>query len=202
MANSVDPDQTASSEAVWSWSALFAEAYLSQYIEFLRYIHSEQGETERTANFSYQVTQGTESHYLFWLFCTCVWTEWVRKLFITSIKLIKFSCGKVQIPCLCEQQMNIEVFLLHAVVFLLEVVQKIIASTKTALRGQLATKKSENHMKIHWVLKKLRGIFSTILAEYRCTVGQKICGTCFTCSISESGLRTISVEAFQINKTW
>ena len=37
MANSVDPDQTASSEAVWSWSALFAEAYLSQYIEFVRY---------------------------------------------------------------------------------------------------------------------------------------------------------------------
>ena len=36
MANSVDPDQTAS-EAVWSWSALFAETYLSQYIEFLRY---------------------------------------------------------------------------------------------------------------------------------------------------------------------
>ena len=34
MANSVDPDQTASSEAVWSWSALFAEPYLSQYIEF------------------------------------------------------------------------------------------------------------------------------------------------------------------------
>ena len=37
MANSVDPDQTASSEAVWSWSALFAETYLSQYIEFVRY---------------------------------------------------------------------------------------------------------------------------------------------------------------------
>ena len=37
MATSVDPDQTASSEAVWSWSALFAETYLSQYIEFLRY---------------------------------------------------------------------------------------------------------------------------------------------------------------------
>ena len=37
MANSVDPNQTASSEAVWSWSALFAETYLSQYIEFLRY---------------------------------------------------------------------------------------------------------------------------------------------------------------------
>ena len=38
MANSVDPDQTASSEAVWSWSALFAETYLSQYIEFLQYV--------------------------------------------------------------------------------------------------------------------------------------------------------------------
>ena len=37
MANSVDPDQTASSEAVRSWSALFAETYLSQYIEFVRY---------------------------------------------------------------------------------------------------------------------------------------------------------------------
>ena len=38
MANSVDPDQTASSEAVWSWSALFAETCLSQYIEFVRYL--------------------------------------------------------------------------------------------------------------------------------------------------------------------
>ena len=37
MANSVDPDQTASSEAVWFWSALFAETYLSQYIEFVWY---------------------------------------------------------------------------------------------------------------------------------------------------------------------
>ena len=42
MENSVDPDQTASEEAVWSWSALFAEmrwdeTYLSQYIEFVRY---------------------------------------------------------------------------------------------------------------------------------------------------------------------
>ena len=36
MANSENPDQTASSEAVWSWSALFAETYLSQYIEFVR----------------------------------------------------------------------------------------------------------------------------------------------------------------------
>ena len=37
MANSEDPDQTASEEAVWSWSALFAQTYLSQYIEFVRY---------------------------------------------------------------------------------------------------------------------------------------------------------------------
>ena len=39
MANSIDPDQTASSEAVWSWSALFAETYLSLYIEFVRYLN-------------------------------------------------------------------------------------------------------------------------------------------------------------------
>ena len=37
MANSADPDQTASSEAVWSWSALFAETHLSQRIEPIRY---------------------------------------------------------------------------------------------------------------------------------------------------------------------
>ena len=37
MASSVDPDKTASSEAVLSWSALFAETYLSQYIEVVRY---------------------------------------------------------------------------------------------------------------------------------------------------------------------
>ena len=42
MTNSVDPDQTASSEAVWSWSSLFAETYLSQYIEFVRYIKFEE----------------------------------------------------------------------------------------------------------------------------------------------------------------
>ena len=39
MANSIDPDQTASSEAVRSWSALFAETYLSQYIEFVLYVY-------------------------------------------------------------------------------------------------------------------------------------------------------------------
>ena len=44
MANSIDPDQTASSEAVWSWSALFAETYLSQYIEFIRYQYYDQME--------------------------------------------------------------------------------------------------------------------------------------------------------------
>ena len=38
MANSIDPHQTASSEAFRSWSALFAETYLSQYIEFVRYL--------------------------------------------------------------------------------------------------------------------------------------------------------------------
>ena len=30
MMNSVDPDKTAPSQAVWSWSALFAQTYLSE----------------------------------------------------------------------------------------------------------------------------------------------------------------------------
>ena len=38
MANSVDPDQTASLEAVWSVSALFAQTYLSKNLGSLRYI--------------------------------------------------------------------------------------------------------------------------------------------------------------------
>ena len=38
MANSVDPDQTAPLGAVWSGSALFAQAYLSKNLRSLRYI--------------------------------------------------------------------------------------------------------------------------------------------------------------------
>ena len=37
MENSVDPDQTAPKEAVWSGSALFAQAYLSENLGSLRY---------------------------------------------------------------------------------------------------------------------------------------------------------------------
>ena len=37
MANSVDPDQTAPLRAVWSGSALFAQAYLSKNIGSLWY---------------------------------------------------------------------------------------------------------------------------------------------------------------------
>ena len=40
MANSVDPDQTAPLGAVWSGSALFAQAYLSENLGSLRYIKS------------------------------------------------------------------------------------------------------------------------------------------------------------------
>ena len=53
MANSVDPDQTASSEAVWSWSALFAETFLSQYIEFLRYDNAQDSKREHSMEFLY-----------------------------------------------------------------------------------------------------------------------------------------------------
>ena len=40
MANSVDPDQTAHLGAVWSGSALFAQAYLSENLGSLRYIQN------------------------------------------------------------------------------------------------------------------------------------------------------------------
>ena len=39
MANSVDPDQTAPLGAVWSGSALFAQAYLSENLGSLWYCH-------------------------------------------------------------------------------------------------------------------------------------------------------------------
>ena len=38
MANSVDPDQTAPLGAVWSGSALFAQAYLSKNLGSLQYL--------------------------------------------------------------------------------------------------------------------------------------------------------------------
>ena len=42
MANSVDPDQTAPLGAVWSGSALFAQAYLSENLGSLRYVQVSQ----------------------------------------------------------------------------------------------------------------------------------------------------------------
>ena len=68
MANSVDPDQTASSEAVSFWSALFAEIYLSQYIEFERYVRLSKGPQDipticRNQNHS-RITKISLSKYL------------------------------------------------------------------------------------------------------------------------------------------
>ena len=40
MENGVDPDQTAPLGAVWSGSALFAQAYLSENLGSLRYSHT------------------------------------------------------------------------------------------------------------------------------------------------------------------
>ena len=54
--------------------------------------------------------QGGESRDLFGLFCTCIRTGQVRKLFIISLILNAFSCGEMHIPYLCNQQRNIEVF--------------------------------------------------------------------------------------------
>ena len=78
------------------------------------------------------------TYFGFWLFCTCIWTERVRKLFGTSLILNEFSCGKMQMPCLRKQQMNIEVSYVMRFIFLLqsllEVVWKNTASIATALR--------------------------------------------------------------------
>ena len=70
-ANSVDPDQTASSEAVWSWSALFAETYLSQYIEFVRYVirfrqwvATQVSHESGMATDTFQITKFTRKHCL------------------------------------------------------------------------------------------------------------------------------------------
>ena len=43
--------------------------------------------------------------------------RWVKIMFITSLILDEFSCGKVQIPRLCKQQMTIEAVLICGVVF-------------------------------------------------------------------------------------
>ena len=45
MANSVDPDQTAPLGAVWSGSALFAQAYLSENVGLLRYVKNKRAAT-------------------------------------------------------------------------------------------------------------------------------------------------------------
>ena len=87
---------------------------------------------------------GGESHDLFLLFCTCIWTDRVRKLFFTSLILNKFSCRNVQIPCLHEQQTNTEVFyVMHCSFYtvwskdflsLLEVMWKNTACMETSVR--------------------------------------------------------------------
>ena len=50
MANSIDPDQTAPLGAVWSGSALFAQAYLSENLGSLRYLKNQKNlETPKIA---------------------------------------------------------------------------------------------------------------------------------------------------------
>ena len=61
-------------------------------------------------NFKETRQEGGDSRDLFWLLCTCIWTDRVRKLFIPSLILDEFSRGKLQIPCFCKQQTNIKVF--------------------------------------------------------------------------------------------
>ena len=105
--------------------------------------------------------QDGESHDLFWLFCTCIRTEWVGKLFITSLifnDVVKciyhdFVTSKQILKCFvftcCSFLHNLKQK--HSV---FEVVwTKNTACMETPLRQQLATKSNEAsalyHMKIH-----------------------------------------------------
>ena len=69
--------------------------------------------------------QGGESRDLFWLFCTCIRTERVRKLFSTSLILSEFPCGTMKVPCLRKQQMNIEVSYVMRCIFLHNLEQRL-----------------------------------------------------------------------------
>ena len=69
--------------------------------------------------------EGGESRDLFWLLCTCIRTDRVRKLFIPSLILDEFSRGKLQIPCLCKQQTDIKVFYVTRCSFLHNIEQRL-----------------------------------------------------------------------------
>ena len=49
IANSVDPDQTDPLGAVWSWSALFAQAFLSEKLRIITVITSIHTKTRNSA---------------------------------------------------------------------------------------------------------------------------------------------------------
>ena len=66
MANSVDPDQTAPLGAVWSGSALFAQACLSENLGSLRYVHS-----CMTSCFACFLSEGDGLDFLLLLKCDC-----------------------------------------------------------------------------------------------------------------------------------
>ena len=51
--------------------------------------------------------QGGESCDFLQLFCTCIRTERVRKMFIIFLILSEFSCSKVEKPCIYSQRQNI-----------------------------------------------------------------------------------------------
>ena len=73
MANSVDPDQTAPLGAVWSGSALFAQAYLSENLEPLRYVTSKHEflrlisqHFRVTKTFNFEGIAVTKLYFIYW----------------------------------------------------------------------------------------------------------------------------------------
>ena len=129
--------------------------YLRQYLInrfslFLVYVNRSKYQNKEKSLKLVMLEQGRESCDLL---CTCIRTERLRKLFIYSLSLNKFSCCKMLLPCLRKQQTNIEVFKLYTVVFyttsrkefltLLEIVWKNTTSVQTTLRWWFATKSYE-----------------------------------------------------------
>ena len=106
----------------------------------------------KSIQFCSEYWQGGESCDLFCLFYTCIRTERVRKLFITTLILNKLSCSREQITCLLKQQKDITVFFVMCSSFshnlvqrlsLLEIEWKKTVCIETSLRYGLLQKSNK-----------------------------------------------------------
>ena len=105
MANSVDPDQTAPLRAVWSGSALFAQAYLSENLGSLRYLilwalkflplHNRCRPKLKHVFLSFLC-----SWWKFKIYRTASWFQWMSR----TEWLPRQTSNLCEMPCECRQQ--------------------------------------------------------------------------------------------------